>query len=342
MGLPTTQLEPIKIRLDAIITDKRLQNRNVGMQKFKEHGDGKRYKGHVADLRRSIRAKGQQVPLRVIAAEEDCVWKLADGADKAHAEPTKYLLVDGHHRLEALQKEGILEAAVVVLPGLGLLDALDACRLSNQDVIQGMSPDERTENAWSAMNQQRDTYRRLPIHELVQILGVSESTIKRFRSAIRQDGIEEGKINPQASRDNAELQLQDYWNRKAKGHLELITWRMHKRGRRKPAGPSSAAANRHRIKMAVVQLLLGTDGEYELDDVIVALEELGADAQRPKAAEYLMKRYKPKISQPVNNDYDDEEILPEDHARLGHAVAALHAQQQAAIQAATAGVTTDF
>ncbi|UUD65724.1 ParB N-terminal domain-containing protein [Pseudomonas seleniipraecipitans] len=265
-----TTLQPIHISLDSVVTDKRLQNRNVGMQKFEEHNDGKRYKAHVADLRRSIRSKGQKTPIHVVAAE--CDWILAEGADKPHSVPTKFFLVDGHHRMEALHKEGAAQVLARILPGLGFLDALDACRLSNQDVVQGMSQDERTENAWSAMNQARNTYRRLPIGEVASLLGASESTIKRFRSAIRQDGIEAGKIDPDASRDKAELQLQDYWDRMAKRGLQCITWRMHKQGRRKPASQSSAAATRHKIKMAVIQALLGTDGMYDPDDVVRALE----------------------------------------------------------------------
>lgn len=341
MGPLTTQ-QSVTIELDAIVTDKRLQNRNVGMQKFKEHSDGKRYKRHVADLRRSIRSKGQLNPLLVVASDEGCKWALADGADRSHPNPSKFLLVDGHHRLEALQREGIPTALVTVLPGLGFLDALDACRLSNPDIVQSMSFDERTENAWSAMNQERDTYRRMGVKEAVDILGVSESTIKRFRSAVRQDGIDAGKIDPKASKEKIDMQLMAYWARVAKS-LAVVSWRLHKQNRRKPSSPSSAAAMRHRIKMAIVQTVLGTDGEYDLADVLQALIELGETAGRPNAMEHLTKKFKPKVSQPLVDDDNDGDSMDDlEYAEMQDAVAALNAQRHAPPPAGTSSPTADF
>ena len=342
MGPLTTQ-QPVTIALDAIVTDKRLQNRNVGMQKFKEHGDGKRYKGHIADLSRSIRTKGQRTPLLVVASDEGCAWDLAEGADKAHPVPSKFFLVDGHHRLEALQRQGIPTALVTVLPGLGFLDALDACRLSNQDIVQGMSLDERTENAWSAMNQERDTYRRLTVKEAAEVLGVSESTIKRFRAAVRQDGIDAGKIDAKASKEKIDRQLLVYWGRTARKHLAVVSWRVHKQARRKPSSPSSAAAMRHRIKMAVVQTVLGIDGEYDPADVLQALVELGEHAQRPNALEYLTKKFKPKVSQPaVDDDNDGADMDDLEYAQMQDAVAALNAQRYAGPQADTTSSTAEL
>lgn len=333
MGTLTTQ-QSVTIALDAIVTDKRLQNRNVGMQKFKEYSDGKRYKGHIADLSRSMRTKGQLTPLLVVASDEGCQWALAEGADRAHPVPSKFFLVDGHHRLEALQRVGIPTALVTVLPGLGFLDALDACRLSNQDIVQGMSPDERTENAWSAMNQERDTYRRLAVTEAAEVLGVSGSTIKRFRAAVRQDGIDAGKIDTNASKEKIDMQLLAYWGRAARKHLAVVSWRTHKQARRKPSSPASAAAMRHKIKMAVVQTVLGTDGEYDPTDVLRALVELGEHAQRPNAIEYLINKFKPKISQPVlGDDNDDDGMEDLEYARLQDAVAALNTQRYAEPQA---------
>lgn len=77
------------IPLDAILTNPKLQNRNVGMQKYKEHSDAKRYKDHVNQLTRSIKATGQQVPLSVVAAEEGGSYELAPGADQSHHVPTR-------------------------------------------------------------------------------------------------------------------------------------------------------------------------------------------------------------------------------------------------------------
>ncbi len=213
------------IPLDAIMTDHRLQNRNVGMQKYKEHSDAKRYKDHIAHLTRDIKTRGQQVPLLVVAADERVRWELSPGADRPHPIFTHYWLVDGHHRLEALRRGGATEALVEILPGHGIADALDAARLANQQIIQALSPLERTENAWYAMNLERDTYRKLPVKEAAALLGVSENTIKRFRDAVRKEGLAAGKIDPNAPRDKAEQQLQAYWGLKRTCHrLSIITW----------------------------------------------------------------------------------------------------------------------
>jgi ParB-like chromosome segregation protein Spo0J len=319
----------LSIALDAIQTDPKLQNRNTGMQKYKEHSDAKRYNDHINQLTRSIRAHGQQEPIKVVAAEEGGRWELAPGADKPHHIPTKYWLVDGHHRLEALKKMGATEARAEVLPGLGFAEALDASRLSNQQVIQALSNLERTENAWSAFNLERDTFRKLPVKEAAERLMVSPATIKRFRNAVRKEGIEAGKIDPDATRDKLEQQLQAYWNRKRTWErLGILTWGMFKERRQEPSKRTSGAARKHLIKMAVIQALLGEDGRYDAKDIAEALEELGKEAERPDAIAYLEDKYKPKVHQPT--DTDDEEDMGDvvDFLQLSKEVARMHAQQE--------------
>lgn len=316
------------IPLDAIQTDPRLQNRNVGMQKFKEHSDAKRYKDHITRLARSIKVEGQQVPLKVVAAEEGGYYELAPGADKPHHIPTRFWLVDGHHRLDALKKVGIPEVRVEVLPGLGFADALDASRLANQQIIQALSPLERVENAWSAFNQERDTFRRMPIKEAATRLGVSENTIKRFRDAVRQDGINAGKIDPNAPRDKAEQQLQEHWQRKTTWRrLSIITWGMFKKQRQDGGKRTSPAALQHVVKMAVIQALLGEDGRHDDKSVVAALVELGREAGRPDGIAFLRAKYKPKVYQPVTVDDDESMGDDVDHSQLGLEVARMHAQE---------------
>ncbi|VXC15989.1 conserved hypothetical protein [Pseudomonas sp. 8AS] len=318
------------IPLDAIQTDPRLQNRNVGMQKFKEHSDAKRYKEHINQLNRSIKAAGQQVPMKVVAAEEGGNYELAPGADRPHHVPTRFWLVDGHHRLEALKKAGKAEALVEVIPGLGLADALDAARLANQHVIQPMSPLERTENAWTAFNLERDTYRKMSVKEVAVLLGVSENTIKRFREAVRQEGIKAGKIDPEAPRDKVEQQLQAYWNRKTTWRrLSIITWAMFKRERQEPSKRTSAAAQKHVAKMAAVQALLGEDGRHDDKSVVAAFIELGREADRPDGIAFLRAKYKPKVHQPVTTEDDDAMDDDVDHSQLGLEVARMHTQAAA-------------
>jgi len=315
------------IPLDAIQTDPQLQNRNVGMQKYKEHSDAKRYKDHVNQLRRSIKADGQQVPLKVVAAEEGDSYELAPGADRPHHVATRFWLVDGHHRLDALGKAGIAEALVEVLPGLGFADALDASRLANQQIVQALSPLERTENAWSAFNQERDTYRKMNVKEAAALLGVSENTIKRFRDAVRQEGIKAGKIDPEAPRDKVEQQLQAYWQRKTTWRrLSVITWGQFKGQRQDGGKRTSPAALKHVAKMAAVQALLGEDGRHDDKTVLAALIELGREADRPDGVAFLHAKYKPKVYQPATTD-DDESVGEDvDHHRMSLEIARMHAE----------------
>jgi len=298
------------IPLEAIQTDPKLQNRNVGMQKFKEHSDAKRYKDHINQLFRSIKAVGLKEPLKVVAAEEGCGYELAPGADQSHPVPVRYWLVDGHHRLDALKKAGKSEALVEVLPGLGFADAQDASRLANQQIVQSLSLLERTENAWSAFNQERATYRKMGLKEATQALGVSKATIKRFRDAVRQEGVAAGKIDPNAPRDKVEQQLQSYWSLKRTwGRLSIITWRQYQLSRKEPSKRTSGAARKHLIKMAIVQLLFAEEGRFDPKDATEALEELGLEAGRPDASAYLEEKFKPKVSQPTaayEDDLDDD------------------------------------
>ncbi len=318
------------IPLDAIQTAPQLQNRNVGMQNYKEHSDAKRYKDHINQLTRSIKAKGQQVPMKVIAATEGGSYELAPGADRPDHVPTRFWLVDGHHRLEALKKVGVTEALVEVLPGLGFDDALDASRLSNQQIIQAMSPLERTENAWKAFNQERGTYRNMPIKEAAALLGVSENTIKRFREAVRDEGVRAGRIDLNAPRDRVEHQLQAFWSRKTTWRpFSIITWGRLRKERQEPNKRTSTAALEHVAKMAVVQVLFGEDGRHDPKVILAALVKLGQEAGRPDGIAYLEKKYKPKVYQSTTTD--DEEVVDEavDHSQLGLEVARIRAEEEA-------------
>lgn len=316
------------IPITAIRINPKLQNRNVGMQKFKEHSDAKRYKDHVNQLTRSIRALGQQVPLSVVPADEGGSYELAPGADQAHFVPKFYWLVDGHHRLEALKKTGSELAKVEVIPGKGFADALDAARLANQQVVQSLSPLERTENAWTALNLERDTYRRMSVKTAAATLSVSENTIKRFRDAVRREGVQSEKIDPSAPRDKVEQQLQAYWNRKSSwGRFSIIAWHVFKRARREVPNPTSAKAEKHRIKMEIAQLLFGEEGRHDLKLVVAALIDMGREAERPDGAAYLESKYKPKIYQPVTTDDDEAEGDHVDYHQLGLEVARMRAQE---------------
>lgn len=322
------------IPLDAIQTDPKLQNRNVGMQKYKEHNDAKRYKDHINQLTRSIKAGGQQVAMKVIAAEEGGSYELASGADRPHHVATRFWLVDGHHRLAALQKAGIETAHVEVLPGLGFADAMDAARLANPQVVQSLSPLERTENAWTAMNLERNTYRNMLVQEAASLLCVSENTIKRFRDAVRQEGIKAGKIDPDAPRDKLEHQLQAYWQRKSTwSRLSAISWGQFKRDRQGSSTRTSAAALKHVAKMAVIQALFGEDGRYDPKVIVAALVELGREAGRPDGAVYLERKYKPKVYQPTTTDDDETMDDAVDHRQIGLEVARMRAEQEASREA---------
>ena len=306
----------LSIPLEVIQTDPKLQNRNVGMQKFKEHSDAKRYKDHVNQLARNIKAVGLKEPLKVVAAEEGCRYELAPGADRPHPVPVRYWLVDGHHRLDALKKADKSEALVEVLPGFGFADAQDASRLANQQIVQSLSSLERTENAWSAFNQERDTYRKMGLKEAIQLLGVSEATIKRFRDEVRKEGAAADKIDPKASRDKVERQLQSYWSLKRTwGRLSVITWRQYQMSRKEPSKRTSGAARKRLIKMGIIQFLFAEEGRFDLKDMTEALEELGQEAGRPDAAAYLEEKYKPRISQPTSA-YEDELGDDVDYDRL--------------------------
>ncbi|MFK3771670.1 ParB/RepB/Spo0J family partition protein [Pseudomonas sp. NPDC089406] len=300
------------------------------MQKYKEHSDAKRYKDHINQLTRSIKAGGQQVAMKVVAAQEGGSYELASDADRPHHVATRFWLVDGHHRLEALKKAGIAEALVEVLPGLGLADAQVAARLANQQIIQSLSPLERTENAWAAFNLERDTYRKMPVKEAAALLMVSENTIKRFRDLVRQDGVKAGRVDADAPRDKVEEQLQAYWQRKTTWKpFSVITWTQVRKQRQEPSNRTSGAARKHIIKMAIVQVGLGEDGKFEPKDFVEALEELAREAGRPDGIAYLERKYKPKVYQPTTTD--DYEAMDDavDHSQLGLEVARMRAEEEA-------------
>jgi ParB-like chromosome segregation protein Spo0J len=317
------------IPLDVIQTDPRLQNRNVGMQKYKEHSDAKRYKDHINQLTRSIRAQGQLEPLRVIAAEEDGRYELAPGADRPHFIPVRYWLVDGHHRLEALRKARQESAQAEVLSGLGFDCALIASRLANQQVVQSLSAIERTENAWSAFNLPSDHFRRMGVEEAARVLSVSPATIKRFRDAVRQEGARTGKVDPDASRDKIEQQLQAYWNRKSTwSRFSIITWRQFQDARKEPSKRTSLAAQVRMIQIAIAQTVYGEDGRYDDPAISRALAVMGREAERPDADTFLRNKYKPKVSQPAAAQYEEGDEC--DHIQLGLEVAKMReAQAQA-------------
>lgn len=322
------------IPLGAILTNPKLQNRNVGMQKYKEHSDAKRYKEHINQLKRSIKSNGQQEPMKVVAAEEGGTYELAPDADRPHHVPKCFWLVDGHHRLEALKGTGATEALVEILPGLGFADALDASRLANPHTIQPLSAIERIENAWAAVNLERDTYRGMSVKDLAALLGISENTIKRFRDAIRQEGIENGKIDSNAPRDKLEYQLQTYWQRKSTwSRLSVITWSQFKKQRMEPNNRTSGAARRRIIKMGIVQTVFGVDGRYEDKDVADAIRELAQDVGRPDGIAFVLEKYKPKVSQPTSMEDSDTMEHNVDHHQLGMEVARLRAEDDTSMVA---------
>lgn len=285
-----------ELPLNALRTDQRLQMRNVGMQKVRDDNDTKRYRAHIKDLKRSIEREGQRTPIMVVADnKEGLTYHLAPGADLAHPLVSRFWVVDGHHRLEAIRELKLEAVKVEVLEGLGFEAALVASKLSNQDIIQGISRHERTENAWSALNLSSDLYRTMPVKESARVLNVGEATIKRMRQSIREEALERGAVDESLPRPEQERQFLAYWNRPAVTYrYSLVTWAMHSKGRR-DGGELSSGAQVYRLKMSVVQTAFGVSGRFSDEEVRRALMELG-DEVKKHGVSHLDQKYKPHVT----------------------------------------------
>lgn len=294
---PEARAAITELPLSALKTSQKLQMRNVGMQKVRDDNDAKRYRAHIKDLMRSIEREGQQTPIKVVADDkEGLTYQLARGADRADPVASYFWVVDGHHRLEAIQELGWETIKVIVLEGLGFDCALAESKLSNRDIIQGITRLERTENAWSALNLESDRYRSMPVSESARVLCVGEATIKRMRQAIRGEALEHGAIDEKLARPEQEKQFLEYWGRPSvTSRYSLITWAMHSKGRRERRELSDAAQI-HRLKVSMVQTAFGVDGQFNDDDVRRAFMDLGEEAEK-HGVSHLTQKYKPHVTQ---------------------------------------------
>lgn len=304
---PEARAAITELPITALLTDKKLQMRNVGMQKVRDDDDAKRYRFHIKDLARSIEREGQRTPIRVVADNGDgLTYELAPGADTSHPVATEFWVVDGHHRLEAMRELGLESVKVTVLEGLGFDDALVESKLSNRDIVQGISRLERTENAWSALNIKRDRYRAMPVKEAAGQLCISTATLKRMRQAIRDEAIEVGAIDESLPRPEQERQFMKFWGRKSILHrYSLITWAMHSKGRRAMTEPS-VSAKVFLLKVAITQSAFGDEGRFSSDEIRRALTELGEEAQK-HGVSHLNEKYKPHVTHSYGDD--DEEAV---------------------------------
>lgn len=302
---PEARAAITELPITALKTDQKLQMRNVGMQKVRDDNDAKRYQAHIKDLARSIRREGQLTPIRVVADDKDgLTYALAEDADNSHPIATRFWLVDGHHRFAALQQLGVETVKVIVLEGMGFDAALVASKLSNSEVVQGVSRHERIENAWSALNLPSDYFRALPVKEAAKLLGVGDATIKRMRQAIRDEAIDKGAIDTTQPRPEQERQFMRYWGRgNVIRQYSLVTWAIHSKGRRQFNEPSSDAKV-FQIKRVLVQHVLGDDGRYSNEEVRRALSELGVEAKE-HGISHLDKKYKPHVTQGDSEDEED-------------------------------------
>lgn len=301
-----------ELPISALQTSQKLQMRNVGMQKVRDDNDAKRYRAHIKDLARSIEREGQQTPIKVVADDgAGLTYELPPGADKAHPVATKFWVVDGHHRLEALSQLGCEQVKVTVMDGLGFDDALAESKLSNRDIVQGISRFERTENAWSALNITSNRYRAMPIKDAARLLCIGEATLKRMRQAIREEAIEYGAVDTSLPRPEQERQFMAYWGRGSTlQRYSIVTWEMHRKGRR-PMPEQSSNAKIFHLKRAITQAVFGDEGRYSNDEIRRALTELGEEALK-HGTSHLAQKYQPHIT---HSDEDEEDV--EDVACIG-------------------------
>jgi hypothetical protein len=234
---PADRAAITELPLTAILTHRQLQGRNTGSQKWRDDNDAKRYRGHIKDLAGGIEREGQRVPIVVVADIPKDVF------GKETATASKFWLIDGHHRLEAMKRLERSTIKVTVVEGQGIQDALVKSKLSNRDIYQGFSRVERIENVWSALNLPRDDYRRLPLKEAATVLNISPATIKRMRQAVREDAMRAKAIDPSMSKDKQNEQFMAYWNKPATySHLYTWTWYRYRQGRQEKAEAPSANA----------------------------------------------------------------------------------------------------
>ncbi len=125
----------------------------------------------VVDRRLQVRIHGlqeQRVRELMEAAQADGLPPLLVTPDPQR--PDRHLLIDGHHRLTALNRLGVKDVEVEVREGLGWLDALRA------NVAHGL-PLSIADRKAAAVRLKRENP-QLSVREIARIVGLAPSTVQ--------------------------------------------------------------------------------------------------------------------------------------------------------------------
>lgn len=279
------------IPLGSIITHPRLQNRNAAAPCMQHRLPlTPATQEHLEDLRLAISRGESLPPVLVVQAEDD--------------KPNRFYLVDGYHRYWAHRVLNMESIGSCLLDGKGFTDALIASGRANKNHGLRLTKDQKTENAWRALNlPESDYYRRLNKTQAEGALGIDRETIKKMRQNVRQQGVERGRIDPGLKGKAAEEALLSYWNE----NPSPDTWRMARRG----TGPERKDAKWQvkRVCLALAQTLTNYEAVYGPEVAKAALYEVGHHLLNIKPPEGMAKVRRAYSVAPQPIPSDDEVIL---------------------------------
>lgn len=259
------------IPLGGIITHPRLQNRNAASPCLQHRLPlTPATQEHLEDLKLAISRGEPLPPVSVVQAEDD--------------KPDRFYLVDGYHRYWAHMSlnRGAIEAHV--LDGKGFTDALIAAGRANKNHGLRLTKDQKTENAWRALNlPESDYYRSLNKTQAEAELGIDRETIKKMRQNVRQRGVERGLIDPHLKGRAAEEALLTYWN----DNPCPETWRMARRGAEPERKDTKWQVKK--AAQALAQVLVNFEAAFGPEVAKTALYEVGYHLHNIKPTEGMNK-----------------------------------------------------
>lgn len=274
------------IPLEAIQTHPTLQNRNTTTCMRRRRHEAEQRVDHIARLAQSIAATGLEKPLQVVAMNE----QEADRTGK------RFLLVGGHHRLEAVKLLGHLEVAVTLLEGRGLQDARQHSYRQNAELYRQLEDDQRINNAWRAINDPGfDTFRTLTNKEAADMFNINTRTVDRMKEVRRRWAASEQNVDYEVERSKAKAggqrdirafnqELDDYCSENI---MELFTWDYGKLKRELGRGTSAGILEERQLIARTIPAIVQGLNSFGLEEISSMRAVLrAADAILAKAKNY--------------------------------------------------------
>lgn len=133
--------------------------------------DGEYHEDHVAELAQGLRARGDLDPIVVLKVRADA-----------------FLLVEGHHRVQAYRRETRESVPAQVWEG-NVLGAVLHSRAVNSKAVRSLTAAERSEAAWQLV-----LTGLLKMREVVEATNVSLRTVKTMKATFKHLGTRSGTL----------------------------------------------------------------------------------------------------------------------------------------------------